>query len=79
MEKEREAASALKLEGNKAFSKHDWPTALDFYTKAIEKYDQDPSFFSNRAQVCLTYRSSAKADAFQQRAECRRMVRLTSS
>lgn len=47
-----EAATALKLQGNKAFQQHDWPTAVDFYTKAIEKYDKDPSFFSNRAQVC---------------------------
>jgi hypothetical protein len=22
------------------------------YTKAIEKYDQEPSFYTNRAQVC---------------------------
>jgi hypothetical protein len=50
-----EAATALKNEGNKAFSKHDWPSAIDFYTQAIEKNDQEPSFFTNRAQVrdCL--------------------------
>lgn len=47
-----EAANALKLKGNKAFAEHEWPTAVDFYTKAIEKYDKEPSFFSNRAQVC---------------------------
>ncbi|KAL1957669.1 hypothetical protein VTO42DRAFT_5646 [Malbranchea cinnamomea] len=47
----KEAAIALKLEGNKAFARHDWEEALDFYTKAIEKYDKDPSFFCNRAQV----------------------------
>jgi serine/threonine-protein phosphatase 5 len=49
-----EAATALKVKGNKAFSHHDWPTAIDFYTKAIEKNDQDPSFYSNRAQVGLS-------------------------
>ena len=50
-----EAATALKNEGNKAFSKHDWPSAIDFYTQAIEKNDKEPSFFTNRAQVrdCL--------------------------
>lgn len=48
---EAEAATALKLQGNKAFAQHDWHTAVDFYTKAIEKYDKDPSFFCNRAQV----------------------------
>lgn len=41
----------MKLEGNKAFAQHDWPTAVEFYTKAIEKYDREPSFFCNRAQV----------------------------
>lgn len=46
-----EAATALKVQGNKAFVQHEWPAAVDFYTQAIEKYDQEPSFFSNRAQV----------------------------
>ncbi|KAE8150387.1 Metallo-dependent phosphatase-like protein [Aspergillus avenaceus] len=46
-----EAATALKVQGNKAFAQHEWPTAVDFYTQAIEKYDREPSFFSNRAQA----------------------------
>ena len=46
-----EEAVTLKKKGNEAFASHDWPTAVDFYTKAIEKYDKDPSFFCNRAQV----------------------------
>lgn len=46
-----EAAVALKQKGNKAFAQHDWPTAIDFYTQAIDKHDKDPSFFCNRAQV----------------------------
>lgn len=46
-----EAATALKVQGNKAFGQHEWPTAVDFYTQAIAKYDREPSFFSNRAQV----------------------------
>ncbi len=46
-----EAATVLKQQGNKAFAAHDWPTAAKFYTEAIEKYDRDPSFFCNRAQV----------------------------
>ena len=50
---EREAAVALKQQGNKAFSGHDWPTAIDFYTQAIDKDDTDPSFFCNRAQTNL--------------------------
>lgn len=51
MASDQEAANALKLKGNKAFAEHDWPTAVDFYTQAIEKYDKDPSYFCNRAQV----------------------------
>lgn len=46
-----EEAKALKDRGNKAFKEHDWPTAIDFYTQAIEKNDQDASFFCNRAQA----------------------------
>ena len=42
---------ALKKKGNEAFASHDWSTAVNFYTKAIEKHDKDPSFFCNRAQV----------------------------
>jgi len=46
-----EAATAFKQQGNKAFTQHDWPAAVDFYTKAIETYDREPSFYSNRAQA----------------------------
>ena len=49
---DKELAIELKNKGNAAFKAHDWPTALDFYTKAIEKCDQEPSFYTNRAQVC---------------------------
>jgi len=48
---DRAAATALKVKGNEAFAHHDWPAAIDFYTKAIEKYDADPTFYSNRAQT----------------------------
>ena len=47
-----EEATALKQKGNKAVAGHEWLQAVDFYTKAIERYDQDPSFFCNRAQAC---------------------------
>ncbi|KAJ4314572.1 Palmitoyl-protein thioesterase 1 [Neodidymelliopsis sp. IMI 364377] len=49
----KEEAIALKNKGNDAFKAHDWPTALEFYTKAIETYDQEPSFYTNRAQANL--------------------------
>lgn len=51
MASDQQAANALKLQGNKAFAEHEWPAAVEFYTQAIEKYDKEPSFFSNRAQV----------------------------
>ncbi|KAK0101012.1 hypothetical protein ONS96_006243 [Cadophora gregata f. sp. sojae] len=44
-------AVAFKNDGNKAFAAHDWPTAIDFYTKAIELDDQKPTYYSNRAQA----------------------------
>ncbi|EGD87834.1 hypothetical protein H112_04304 [Trichophyton rubrum D6] len=46
-----EAATALKLQGNKCFAQQNWPAALDLYTQAIELYDKEPSFYCNRAQV----------------------------
>ena len=49
-----EEALALKEKGNKAFKEHDWPAAIDCYTKAIELNDRDVSFYTNRAQVCVT-------------------------
>jgi len=50
-----EEAVELKEKGNKAFKEHDWQGAVSFYTLAIEKNDQEPSFYTNRAQVsCRT-------------------------
>jgi serine/threonine-protein phosphatase 5 len=46
-----ERAVDLKNQGNKAFAAHDWPTAIDFYSKAIELNSKEPTFWSNRAQV----------------------------
>ncbi len=46
-------AVSLKEKGNAAFKAHDWPTAIDFYTQAIEANDKEPSFYTNRAQVSL--------------------------
>jgi len=46
-------ATELKNKGNEAFKKQDWPTAIEWYTKAIEAYDKEPSFYTNRAQVRL--------------------------
>jgi len=46
-----EEAVALKNKGNEAFKGKDWPTAIDFYTKAIDLNDKEPSFYTNRAQA----------------------------
>lgn len=48
-----EKAIALKNQGNEAFKKHDWNGAIDFYTKAIELNDSEPTFYANRAQAYL--------------------------
>lgn len=48
-----EQAVALKNEGNKAVAAHDWPTAVDYYTKAIALNDKEPTFYANRAQANL--------------------------
>jgi serine/threonine-protein phosphatase 5 len=58
---DKERAVALKNEGNKAFAKHDWPTAIDFYTKAIELDDTQPTYYANRAQVGFVPYSSASS------------------
>jgi hypothetical protein len=47
----QEEATQLKNKGNEAFKNQDWPAALEFYTKAIELWDKEPSFYTNRAQV----------------------------
>ena len=44
-------AVGFKDQGNKAFAAHDWPAAIEFYTKAIELDPTKPAFYSNRAQV----------------------------
>ncbi|KEZ39636.1 hypothetical protein SAPIO_CDS9568 [Scedosporium apiospermum] len=46
-----EQAIQHKNAGNKAFAAHDWPKAVECYTKAIELNDKEPTFFSNRAQA----------------------------
>jgi hypothetical protein len=47
----QEEATALKNKGNDAFKAQDWATAVEFYAKAIDLYDEEPSFYTNRAQV----------------------------
>lgn len=49
----KEESAELKAKGNKYFASHEWLNAIDSYTKAIEMYDQDPSYYCNRAQVTL--------------------------
>lgn len=51
MTPEEEQAVELKNQGNEAFKAHNWPAAIDFYSKAIEKNPKEATFYSNRAQV----------------------------
>jgi serine/threonine-protein phosphatase 5 len=53
-----EEAIKLKEQGNKAFKEHDWPTAISLYTQAINLYDKEASFYTNRAQVSNTARDT---------------------
>ncbi|KAI1745822.1 protein phosphatase 5 [Xylaria scruposa] len=53
-----EQATALKNDGNKAFAAHDWPKAIELYTKAIELNENEPTFYTNRAQAYI------KSEAF---------------
>lgn len=46
-----QTAVSLKDQGNKAFAVGDWPTAIAFYTQAIDVDASEPTFFTNRAQV----------------------------
>ncbi len=60
-----EKAVGFKDQGNKAFAAHDWPAAIEFYTKAIEQDPTKPAFYTNRAQAnikCEAY-GYAIADA----------------
>lgn len=57
-------AVQLKDEGNKAFKNQEWDKALEFYTKAIEAYDAEPSFYTNRAQVRCLFAPPHKAQLY---------------
>ena len=46
-----EDAVALKNKGNEAFKAKDWPAAIEWYDKAIQANDKEPSFYTNRAQA----------------------------
>jgi serine/threonine-protein phosphatase 5 len=46
-----EQAAAFKAKGNEAFAAHDWNKAIEFYTKAIELDDTEPTYWGNRAAV----------------------------
>jgi serine/threonine-protein phosphatase 5 len=46
-----EQAAAFKTEGNKAFAAHDWNKAIEFYSKAIELNEREPTYWANRAAV----------------------------
>lgn len=66
-EGDKAKAVALKNQGNDAFKKHDWPTAIDFYSQAIELDDTEPTFYANRAQVRIPHTVNPKPAPFAAR------------
>jgi serine/threonine-protein phosphatase 5 len=63
MSSREDEAVDFKNKGNAAFAAHDWPKAIELYTKAIELKDDDPVFYSNRAQVCPnSFKSNCSCD-----------------
>jgi serine/threonine-protein phosphatase 5 len=56
-----EQALQLKQQGNKAFSQGNKQLAIKYYSDAIEANNQEPSFYSNRAQVYIVLEEYAKA------------------
>ncbi|KAL9053906.1 MAG: hypothetical protein Q9162_004479 [Coniocarpon cinnabarinum] len=61
-------AVALKDEGNKAFKQHDWPRAIECYSKAIESNSDEPTFYTNRAQAHIKLEAYGLAIADASRA-----------
>ncbi|CAI6100421.1 hypothetical protein V2G26_008224 [Clonostachys chloroleuca] len=45
------SAVDLKNDGNKAFASGDYPAAVELYTRAIQLKDDEPTFYTNRAQA----------------------------
>lgn len=41
----------LKAQGNNAFRQGDFKTALNLYSRAIETYPNEPTFYLNRAKA----------------------------
>jgi len=64
-EAQKKEAETLKSQGNAAMSKKDYPTAIDFYSKALALVPGNPIFLSNRAAAYSASKDheSAKADA----------------
>eukprot|EP01084_Bolivina_argentea_P051910 95410_1 len=58
-ESNKELAAAAKKRGNGHYSKKEWDEAIAEYTKAIELYDKDHTYYSNRS-AC--YAASNKFD-----------------
>ncbi|KAK8095304.1 uncharacterized protein PG998_001934 [Apiospora kogelbergensis] len=64
-EDDKKKAEELKGQGNRAMASKDYPTAIDFYTKALALHPGNAIFLSNRAAAYSAARDheSARADA----------------
>jgi small glutamine-rich tetratricopeptide repeat-containing protein alpha len=62
---QKQEAESLKSQGNSAMAKKDYPSAIDYYTKALSIVPGNPIFLSNRAAAYSASKDheSAKADA----------------
>jgi len=64
-EAQKKEAESLKSQGNAAMAKRDYPTAIDFYSKALAIIPGNAIFLSNRAAAYSASKDheSARADA----------------
>jgi small glutamine-rich tetratricopeptide repeat-containing protein alpha len=64
-EAQKKEAESLKSQGNAAMAAKNYPTAIDFYTKALALVPGNPIFLSNRAAAYSASKDheSAQADA----------------
>ena len=64
-------ANELKELGNEAFRQSDFPKAVEYYTSAVMAKDDNPIFYTNRAQALLKLGRYLEASH-----DCRQAIKL---